>query len=111
MCEGFVLEAAKDLIPFDRPLSSTDLNYLSRKILKIPNYRGAFSKDKLSKKIWAKGECGIINLEDYEAGGGTHWSAYATRPGDHGPCYFDSFRDLPPPTSLTLSGLPKFEMI
>ena len=88
------------MIPFDRPLSSTDLNYLSKKILKIPNYRGAFSKDKLPKKIWEGAESGIINLEDYDAGGGSHWCAYATRPNEHRPCYFDSFGDLAPPNSL-----------
>jgi len=65
-------------------------------VLKIPKYRGVFSKDKLPEKIWSKGECGIVNLEDFDAGDGTHWVAYSTEP----PSYFDSFGDLPPPLSL-----------
>jgi len=80
------------------PLNTLDLNRLAR-ALGIPKYRGTFSKDRLPAVIWKDGECGIVNLEDFHAGRGSHWVAYSTLTKP--PSYFDSFGDLPPPKSLT----------
>lgn len=47
------------------------------KILKIPNFRGIFMRNKLPKKI-NKTESGIINLDNFH-GKGTHWTAYVKK--------------------------------
>jgi len=39
-----------------------------------------------------------VNLQDFEAGGGTHWVCYSTLNGET--CYFDSYGDLTPPHAL-----------
>ena len=66
--------------------------------MKIPKFRGTFSKDTLPLKLSPNGESGIVNLEDFHAGEGSHWVAYSTTTGT--PCYFDSFGNLSPPRSI-----------
>lgn len=75
----------------NRPLTNIDIEKLK---LKIPHFRGVFSRDKLPKKI-RKTESGVINL-DADRGPGTHWVAYK-KIGDV-VNYFDSYGDLPPPS-------------
>lgn len=64
--------------------------------MRIPQFRGVFTRDNLPKKIW-KNERGIVNL-DTKFGVGTHWVCYKKI----GNCvfYFDSFGNLNPPLEL-----------
>lgn len=66
------------------------------KILKLPNFRGVFMRNKLPKKIH-KYETGIINLDGYN-GEGTHWTAYVKHNKHIN--YFDSFGNLRPPKEV-----------
>ena len=53
------------------PLSNIQIDKIMKK---VNNYVGTFSKDMLPKKI-DKNASLIVNLQDYFAGGGTHWIA------------------------------------
>lgn len=64
--------------------------------LRIPYFRGVFSKDELPKNI-RKNETGIVNL-DNSYGSGTHWICYKKL--DDIVYYFDSLGNLPPPREL-----------
>jgi len=57
----------------NKALSNIELEFAIKK-LKIPRFRGVFSKDDLPNKP-CKRECGILNL-DNSLGGGTHWVAW-----------------------------------
>lgn len=78
-----------------KPLTNYDLiKYV--KLLRIPNFRGIFMRDKLPKKI-NKNESGIVNLDNYN-GDGTHWTAYIKKGKNI--IYFDSYGNLRPPAEL-----------
>ena len=62
------------------------------KKLKVPNFRGVFTRDALPAKP-ERNECGLLNL-DSSAGRGTHWVAWWKR-GDM-KLYFDSYGIVPP---------------
>ena len=74
----------------DIPLSNADLLKWV-KFLKIPNFKGIFSRDS-KDHLHKTGSC-IINLDD-EIGNGTHW--VATNIKGKNIFYFDSF-SIPPP--------------
>lgn len=78
----------------NKPLTNFDLESAARK-LKIPNFRGTFSRDSLPEKPRRK-ESGILNL-DNRLGGGSHWVAWYKN--NKQKCYFDSF-GLHPPMEL-----------
>ena len=74
----------------DVPLSNFDLlNWV--KFLKIPDFKGIFSRD--SKDHLHREGCCIINLDD-EIGQGSHWVSHSLE--GKNVFYFDSF-SLPPP--------------
>ena len=74
----------------DYTTTNVDLETLAHK-MKI-NLIGIYSKDKLPKKCYVGGY--IVNLEDNDAGSGTHWvSLYITKKKEI--LYFDSF-GMPP---------------
>ena len=78
-----------------KPLTNYDIiKYI--KLLRIPNFRGIFMRDKLPKKIH-KNENGVVNLDD-DSGEGTHWTAYIKK--GKNVIYFDSYGNLRPPTEL-----------
>lgn len=54
---------------------------------------GIFSKDELPSR--PKDGNYIINLEDSDAGNGTHWTAFTIIDNKYA-CYFDSFGFMPP---------------
>jgi len=60
------------------------------------NLVGVFSKDKLPSRVRVGAY--IINLQDYDDGGGSHWTAFNIS-FDKKVTYFDSF-GLPPPTEV-----------
>ena len=83
-----------------RPLSNIDIaHYYQGNRL----FGGVFSKDELKrqepllrfndKKVW------IINMEDSDAGGGSHWIVCSLLNPEHG-IYFDSYSTPPPPDIL-----------
>ncbi len=55
---------------------------------------GVFSKDELPRDLRKTGNY-IINLQDANDGGGTHWTAFKILNTKQA-CYFDSFGFLPP---------------
>ena len=61
--------------------------------LGLPNFRGVFMRDELSKIKPRKNEMGIMNL-DTSISAGTHWTAYS-KTGNH-VVFFDSFGLRPP---------------
>jgi hypothetical protein len=63
------------------------------------NLVGIFSKDELPSR--PKDGNYIINLEDSDAGNGTHWTAF-TIIGNKYACYFDSFGFMPPTPSIEI---------
>lgn len=79
----------------NRPLSSQDIiKHVAQ--LKIPHFRGVFSRDSLPKTIF-KNECAVVNLAGISQKG-SHWVAFFKK--DSSIWYFDSFGDLPPPIEL-----------
>lgn len=66
--------------------------------MKIPHFRGVFSRDRLPFAPNQK-ECAVINL-DSENSKGTHWVAY--KKFGKKVNYFDSFGNLPPPLELQI---------
>lgn len=77
------------------PLTNIDIKKYV-KILKIPNFRGVFMRNKLPRLI-NRYESGIINLDNHY-GPGTHWTAYIKNNNHIN--YFDSFGNLRPSTEL-----------
>jgi len=75
----------------NKALSNIELEFAIKKI-KIPNFRGVFSRNDLPDKPRKK-ECGILNLDDL-MGNGTHWVAWYKNGNKK--YYFDSFRLHPP---------------
>jgi hypothetical protein len=75
----------------DYTTTSTQLEEYA-KILKVP-LLGIVSKDELKGKIMIGSF--IINMEDSDAGNGTHWTMLKVMP--QGIIYFDSFGLSPPP--------------
>lgn len=66
-------------------LSNHEIDYYYKG---VKQYGGCFSKDLLPKKMANKAY--IINMEDSDAGGGTHWvCCYSIHPRET--IYFDSF--------------------
>jgi len=74
-------------------LTNFDIEKYEKKI-NLPNFRGVFCKDQLPH-IKHQNECMIINMEDSNAGDGSHWVAlYKSKKDKH--IYFDSFAcDIP----------------
>jgi len=83
------------------PLTSQQINNYYRN---NPLYGGCISKDQLkyieknmnlkhTRRFW------IINLQNYNDGGGTHWVALSLLNPEHG-VYFDSFSTDPPENIL-----------
>jgi len=70
----------------NKALSNIELEFAIKK-LKIPNFRGVFSRDDLPNKPRKK-ECGILNLDNL-MGGGTHWVAWYKNKNKK--YYFNSF--------------------
>jgi len=73
-------------------LSSKDLEQLVRQY-NINNFNGIYSKDLVPNTL-AKGWY-IINLEDHDAGSGTHWTCFKIT-DDKVNIYFDSFNFVAP---------------
>ena len=79
-----------------RPLSNIDIGFYYRG---NPLFGGVISKDELQsqerllkyndKRAW------IINMEDSDAGGGSHWCLLSLLDGGNG-IYFDSYATPPP---------------
>lgn len=63
----------------------------------IKNFRGIFSIDQLPETPWVN-ECGIINLQKYSDGPGTHWTCYEKKGNEAR--YFDAFGQVYPPTEV-----------
>lgn len=78
-----------------RPLTNVDLVKFVN-VLKIPNFRGVYMRDRLPSKIKTK-ETGIVNLDTF-TGRGTHWTAYVKNKTEIQ--YFDSIGNLAPPLEL-----------
>ena len=81
-------------------LTNEDIERIARKELKLRDFRGIFSKDALPAEPLCRGESVVVNLQDFLAGGSTHWVCAfrdpALRADEGGVDYFDSF-GLPPP--------------
>jgi len=75
----------------NKALSNIELESAIKK-LKIPNFRGVFSRNDLPNKPHRK-ECGILNLDNL-MGNGTHWVAWYKN--ENKKYYFDSFGLHPP---------------
>jgi hypothetical protein len=82
-------------ISMKKALTNIDLTRYAKK-LGIRTFRGVFSKDLLPRDRRGGEECGIINLQNSNVGGGTHWTAYFVRKCSY---YFDSF-GLDPPIEM-----------
>lgn len=78
----------------NKPLTNVEIETTAKK-LRIPKFRGVFSRDALPKKPW-KIESGILNLDDF-TGNGTHWVGWYKNGKQKN--YFDSF-GLHPPAEL-----------
>ena len=78
----------------NKPLTNVELESAAKK-LRVPNFRGVFSRDALPKRPW-KREAGILNLDDF-MGEGTHWVGWYKNGKQKN--YFDSF-GLHPPSEL-----------
>lgn len=79
-----------------KELSNVDLDrYFSRD----PNYVPALSKDQADSKL--NGKFSVINMQDSDKGGGTHWVLYYdVRPDE---CiYFDSMGEVPPKKIMSI---------
>lgn len=77
---------------------TTDIELLyGVKLLKIPYFRGIFSRNNLPRRGAHKRESAIVNLDDENAGG-SHWVAYVKN--NRRVDYFDSFGNLRPPREL-----------
>ncbi len=87
------ISVGKVVLP-NKPLSNIEL-IKAAKELKIPNFRGVFLRDTLSKRP-RKIECGILNLDSSD-GSGTHWVAWFKK--NNKKYYFDSY-GLQPPSEL-----------
>lgn len=84
------------MFPWDRPLTSLDIEKIVNKTPLYPIFRGTFSRDELLKLKPKRGiEAGVINLSK-SSEKGTHWTAWFKHLKNN-VCYFDSFGDLPPP--------------
>jgi len=75
----------------NKALSNIELEFTIKK-LKIPFFRGVFSRNDLPNTPRQK-ECGILNLDDL-MGNGTHWVAWYKNKNKK--YYFDSFGLYPP---------------
>lgn len=64
--------------------------------MKIPHFRGVFSKDRMPVRCKLK-ESAIVNLGSSHSNG-THWVGYKKNGSQVK--YFDSFGNLPPPNEL-----------
>jgi hypothetical protein len=79
-----------------RALTSRDLLYYAKK-LGITTF-GVYSKDRLpSKTNLNKQTCGIVNLEDFNKGGGSHWVAFKRK--NYCSWFFDAY-GLPAPLEV-----------
>lgn len=76
-----------------RALSNYDVD---NALNNIPHYGGCFSKDKMPKNL--DGKCYVINLQDANAGEGTHWTFVDDRQ-PKAVQYFDS-EGAPPPKPI-----------
>jgi len=74
-----------------KALSNINIDNAIKK-LKLPHFRGVFSRDDLPYKPRKK-ECGILNLDNL-MGNGTHWVAWYKNGNKK--YYFDSFGLHPP---------------
>ena len=83
------------MLPWNRPLSSIDIeNFIGQTAMKSI-FRGTFSRDELSKlKPENDHEAGVLNLSNSDEAG-THWTAWFKKL-KNAIFYFDSFGDLPP---------------
>ena len=68
-------------------LTNFDIEKYEKKI-NLPKFRGVFCKDKLPHNK-QQNECFIINMEDSNAGDGSHWVALYKSKKDKN-IYFDS---------------------
>ncbi|DAC81744.1 TPA_asm: adenain [Trichoplax MELD virus] len=82
-----------------KPLSNIEIDHIMKKY-KIKNFRGVSSKDMLPKTM-LKSECGVVNVQDYFAGPGTHWVCYYCDLHSNDVEYFDSFGLYPPSEILS----------
>lgn len=85
------------MFPWNRPLTSLDIENIINKTPLRSLFRGTFSRDELHTITPRKGrEAGIINLSRRHETG-THWTAWFKHASSHNICYYDSFGDLSPP--------------
>lgn len=85
----------KKLVLPDRALFDFEIIKYAR-LMKIRHFRGVYCIDRLPSTPKIK-EAVVVNL-DFEKNRGTHWVCYR-KIGNHVD-YYDSFGNLPPPTSL-----------
>ena len=76
----------------NRTLDNNDID-MAVKQLNIPSYRGWYCLDTLPKQPY-RAECGILNLEKYLDGNGTHWVCWYKN--NNKKIYFDSYGVDPP---------------
>jgi hypothetical protein len=81
-----------DSIPA-RAMTNHDLIYYAKK-LKLPHFRGVFSRDTLPRAPLER-ECGFINLSDFRSIG-SHWVAYIVCARRNLCLYYNSYGGLPP---------------
>lgn len=69
---------------------------------KINGYLGTFSKDLMEHIKLPKNtnSFAVINMQDSNAGNGTHWVCYFNKPSNNYIYYFDSYGILPPHNTL-----------
>jgi len=85
---------------FPDQLSNFDINAIVNLIGLYQWYGGTFSKNEAPKTLKSCKFC-IINLQDSEAGGGTHWTAFYLVDAKT-VVYFDSYGCYPPEEVVVL---------